>query len=153
MKRYTIRSIVACTAISFALATGTVYAATDAGSYLRQWYETRTQHAQTQLSDAIELATADAASPIAELSTELAVDADDALLLQAETIQSNNASVIQAYGSKYADKVVAAEQLATTAMQLEFDAYVERASRENADELEQTLIDTIEELTEQLDSE
>lgn len=154
MKRLRIRSIVACSALSIALATGTAYAATDAGSSLRQWYEARTQQVQDHLHDSVyEPGVAQAASSLANRSAELSEEAGSHLSQHADSILGDNESSIQGAGSQYANDVDAAAQSAASAMQLEFDEYVSSASRTHADELEQLAIDTIEVLTEQLDTE
>jgi hypothetical protein len=154
LKRLRIRSIVASSAVTIALAAGTAYAATDAGSSLGLWYEARSQQLQDHLHDSVyEPGMAQAATTLESRSAELSEEAISVLSQHADAILGDNESSIQDVGSQYVNEADAAAQSAAAAMQLEFDAFVTSTSLAQAEELEQLVIDTIDELTEQMDTE
>lgn len=151
MKRNLYKKIVALVGISAFLATSQLYAQTNYGESLQEWYKGRSQQVVTQLIDStvvqglarsLNVSVSDLANH-AEINLYKKQDADSS----AVTTRIESAS--EEYSSQIKNE---AAELVEVAQLQKFDSYIISTTSDNNDELEQLVEDTINERIDQLSS-
>ncbi|GGD91237.1 hypothetical protein [Paenibacillus nasutitermitis] len=153
MKRKSYTLIVASVGISAFLAIGSVYAQSNAGLILQDWYKARSH----QLNDRMVHSTVvqgleKATQRVKHSSSGLAEHADENL---AKTLDAGSKEVITGIQSASEAYRVQMEQkmneLSEAIKNQKLDPYISTATSKSSDELEKFAEDTIEQLTQQLD--
>ncbi|QHW32301.1 hypothetical protein GZH47_16795 [Paenibacillus rhizovicinus] len=152
MRRKTCLLITAAAAITAILATGCVYAKSDGGALLHNWYENRSQQVTDQIKTSAAAKRVQASAKLDERSEELANDARKEISTTARARIDEVTKQLQAAGRSYIGQIDDAKDglTADPGFQQVFDNYVDEVNRTSTEELDQLAVDTIDELTQQL---